>query len=213
VVPPVEDIELLRHLSQKILNPPVVVTNENNSVIRENEVTLNMNESFVPLDAKKLKARKLKRDDNDDMSLKTEVCKKSVLYDDDGESDEKKRKFNVKRKRVEDIIKPKRILVDFGICAPPPYKARKVLTSKASSKSSLSNSKVLTKHLAESIPKPPIPLPVAFMAISKAYSEIIEGDHFEDINKTVFTYVPDVFKCPDGYMSSQIYKEVIKVPG
>jgi hypothetical protein len=71
----------------------------------------------------------------------------------------------------------------------------------------------LDKHLAESIAKPPSSLPVAFVAITKAYDEIIEGDHFEDINKTVVTYVPDVFKCPDGYMSSQIYKEVIKVPG
>jgi hypothetical protein len=113
---------------------------------------------------------------------------------------------------VEENVKPKRILVEFGPCASPPYKARKVFTSKVSSKSALSNSKVLAKYLAESIPKPPNSLLVAFMAISKAYSEIIEGDHFEDVNKTVVTYVPDVFKCPDGYMSSQIYKEVVKVP-
>jgi hypothetical protein len=195
------------------LNPPIVVVNENKSVIEENEVNLNMNESIIPSDAKKLKARKLKRNDNDDILLETEICKKSVLCDDDEESDEKKRKLNIKRKRVEENNKPKRISVEFGPCASPPYKARKVFTSKASSKSTLSNSKVLAKHLAESIPKPPNSLPVGFMAISKAYSEIIDGDHFEDINKTVVTYVLDVFKCPDGYMSSQIYKEVVKVPG
>jgi hypothetical protein len=96
--------------------------------------------------------------------------------------------------------------VDFGPCASPPYKARKVLTSKASSKSSLSNSKVLAKHLAESIPKPPNTLQVAFMAISKAYNKIIEGDHFEDINKTVVTYVPDVFKCPALLKLSKKYR-------
>jgi hypothetical protein len=41
----------------------------------------------------------------------------------------------------------------------------------------------------------------------------VEGDQFSDINKTVVTYVLDIFKCPDGYMSSQIYKEVTKIPG
>jgi hypothetical protein len=69
------------------------------------------------------------------------------------------------------------------------------------------------KHLAKSIPKSPNSLPVGFLAILKAYSELVEGDQFTDINKTVVTYVLDVFKCPDGYMSSQIYKEVTKIPG
>jgi hypothetical protein len=67
--------------------------------------------------------------------------------------------------------------------------------------------------LAESIPKPPNSLLVVFVAISNAYSELIEGVQFSDINKTVVTYVLDVFKFPDGYMSSQIYKEVTKIPG
>jgi hypothetical protein len=62
------------------------------------------------------------------------------------------------------------------------------------------------------VAKIPNSLPVEFVSISKAYSELIEGDQFTDINKTVVTYVLDVFKCPDGYMSSQIYK-VIKIPG
>jgi hypothetical protein len=72
---------------------------------------------------------------------------------------------------------------------------------------------VIAKHLANLIPKSPNSLPVGFIAISKAYSELIEGDQFNDINKTVVTYVLDIFICPDGYMSSQIYKEVIKIPG
>jgi hypothetical protein len=72
---------------------------------------------------------------------------------------------------------------------------------------------VIAKHLAKSILKPPNSLLVGFIAISKAYSELIEGDQFTDINKTVITYVLDVFKCPDCYMSSQIYREVIKIPG
>jgi hypothetical protein len=58
----------------------------------------------------------------------------------------------------------------------------------------------------------PYYLSVAFVSISKAYSELVEGDKFSDVNNTVITYVLDVFKCPDGYMSSKIYKEVTKIP-
>jgi hypothetical protein len=47
-------------------------------------------------------------------------------------------------------------------------------------KSILSNSKVIAKHLAKSIPKPPNSLPVVSVAISKLYSELIEGDQFVD---------------------------------
>jgi hypothetical protein len=112
-----------------------------------------------------------------------------------------------------DCNKPKRESVDFGPCASPPYRSRKVFSSKTSLESGLPKSKVITKHLAKSIAKVSNSLPVAFVSISKAYSELIEGDQFTDINKTVVTYVLDVFKCPDGYMSSQIYKEVIKIPG
>jgi hypothetical protein len=166
VCPPEEDIELLRHFSQKLLDPPVIISNDKN-----NE---NMGKTVVPPDLKKLRARKVKRDDDD--VREAEVCKRSVIYDDDEESDEK-RKINLKRKRV------------------------------------LSNSKIIAKHLAKSITKPPNSLPVAFVAILNAYSELIEGDQFFDINKTVVTYVLDVFKCPDGYISSQIYKEVVKIPG
>jgi hypothetical protein len=197
-------MELLRHFSRKLLDPPVIISNDKN-----NE---NMWESVVPPDLKKLRDQKVKRDDNDDECQETEVCKRSVIFDDDEESDEK-RKINLKRKRVDENNKPKSASIDFGPCVTFPYKSRKVFSSKASKKSVLSNSKVIAKHLAKSIPKPPNSLPVGFIAILKAYSELIEGDQFNDINKTVVTYVRDLFKCRDGYMSSQIYKEVTKIPG
>jgi hypothetical protein len=202
VDPPEEDVELLRHFSRKLLDPPVV--------IKSNENSGNMGETVVPPDLKKLRARKVKRDDND-VVREAEVCKRSVICDDDEESDEK-RKVNLKRKRVDEGNKPKRESIEFGPCASPPYKSRKVFSSKTSTKSVLSNSKVIAKHLAKSIPKPPNSLHVGFLAILKAYGELIEGDQFTDINKTVVTYVQDVFKCPDGYMSTQIYKEVTKIP-
>jgi hypothetical protein len=142
--------------------------------------------------------------------LKTETCKRSVICDDDEESDEKKKKRNLKRKRINE---PRRESIDFGPCASPPYKSRKVSSSKTPLESGLSKSKVIAKHLAKSIAKVPNSLTVNFVSISKAYSELIEGDQFSDVNNTVVTCVPDVFKCPDGYMSSQIYKEVIKIPG
>jgi hypothetical protein len=170
-----------------------------------------MGETVVSPNLKKLRARKVKRDDNEDVR-EAEVRKRSVICDDDEESDEK-RKINLKRKRVDEGNKPKRESIEFGPCASPPYKSRKVFSSKSSTKSILSNSKVIAKHLAKSIPKPPKSLPVEFLAILKTYSELIEGDQFSDVNNTVVTYVPDVFKCPDGYMSSQIYKEVTKIPG
>jgi hypothetical protein len=137
VGPPEEDIEFLRHFSRKILNPSLVGANENKVVLKENEENLNKNDPIVPSDPERLKARKSKRNDNDDMLLETEICKRSVVYDDDEESDEKKKKLNIKRKRVDESVKPKRVLVDFGPCVCPPYKARKVLTSKAPSKSLL----------------------------------------------------------------------------
>jgi hypothetical protein len=49
-----------------------------------------MNESIVPSDSKKLKARKVKRDDNENEFLEAEICKRSVICDDDEENDEKK---------------------------------------------------------------------------------------------------------------------------
>jgi hypothetical protein len=116
---------------------------------------------------------------------------------------------------VNENVKLKRESIDFGPCASPPYKSKKVFSSKASTKSIFSNSKVIAKHLAKSIPKPPNSLPVGLVAISNIYSELIEGDYFADneANKTIVTYILGVFKCPDGYMSSQIYREVIKMPG
>jgi hypothetical protein len=148
-----------------------------------------------------LKAWKVKRDDNGNEFLETELCKRSVICDDDEESDEKKKKRNLKRKRINE---PKRESIDFGPCASPPYKSGKVSSSKTPLENGLAKLKVISKHLAKSVAKVPNSLPVAFVSISKAYSELIEGDQFTDINKTVVTCVPDVFKCRDGYMSSQI---------
>jgi hypothetical protein len=69
--------------------------------------------------------------------------------------------------------------------------------------------------LAKPIPKPPNSLPLCIAAISNALTLLIEGDYFADneANKTIVRYVLDVFKCQNGYISSQIYKEVIKMPG
>jgi hypothetical protein len=63
VGPPDEDIELLRHLSHKFLNPPVNVMNENKPNEKENENKMNMEEMVVPSNVNKLKSRKVKRDD------------------------------------------------------------------------------------------------------------------------------------------------------
>jgi hypothetical protein len=226
VGPPEEDIELIRHLSHKLLNPPLVIGDDFKIVpsvplASESQVApisdLNkddvaMEETIVPSATSKLKSRKIKRDD--DKIQEAEVCKRSVICDDDEDSDEKRR-TNLKRKRVDEISKPKRESIEFGPCATFPYKSWKVVSSKASTKSVLSNSKVIAKHLAKSIPKPPNSLPLGLIAISEIYSELIEGNQFigNEVNKTVVTYVLNVFKCPDCYMSTQIYKEVIKIPG
>jgi hypothetical protein len=114
VGPPEEDIELFRHFSRKLLDPPVVI-NDN----RNNE---NMEETVVPPDLKKLRAQKVKRDDVDDECQETEVCKRYVICDDDEESDVKRR-INLKRKRVDENNKPKRVSIEFGPCASPPYKS------------------------------------------------------------------------------------------
>jgi hypothetical protein len=194
VGPPEEDIDLLRHLSYSLITPPVNVVKENKGNVSELNNNMNMNESIVPSDSKKLKAQKVKRDDNENEFLETEICKKSVICDDDEGSDEKKKKRNLKRKRIVDYNKPKRESIDFRPCVSSPYRSRKVFSSKTSLESGLSKSKVIAKHLVKSIAKVPNSLPVAFVSISKAYSELIEGDQFTDINKTVVTYVPDVFK-------------------
>jgi hypothetical protein len=72
----------------------------------------------------------------------------------------------------------------------------------------------LAKNLAKSNPKPPYSLPLGVVVVSNGLSELIEGDYFTDdeVNKTIVRYIPDIMKCPDGYMSSQIYKEIIKLP-
>jgi hypothetical protein len=74
----------------------------------------------------------------------------------------------LKRKRVDENNKPKRVSIEFVPCASPPYKSWKVFPSKTSTKSVLSNSKVIAKHLAKSIAKPTNSLPVAFIAILNA---------------------------------------------
>jgi hypothetical protein len=212
VGPPKKDIDLLCRFSQKVLNPPLVIGDDfkivpNSSLASETQVSsennlpknkIVMDEMSASPSKKSLKSRKVKRDDE---ALEAEIFKRSVICDGDEDSDEKRR-TNLKRESIE-----------FGPCSSFPYKSRKVFSSKTSTKSVLSNSKVIAKHLAKSIPKPPNSLPVGFIAISKVFSELIEGDQFNDVNKTVVTYVLDVFKCLDGYMSSQIYKEVIKIPG
>jgi hypothetical protein len=79
VGPPEEDIELIRHLSQKWLNPPLVIGDDlkvvpNTSLISEtqmtpenklNEVDIAMKETIVPPAIRKLKSRKVKRDDDE----------------------------------------------------------------------------------------------------------------------------------------------------
>jgi hypothetical protein len=115
-------VELLRHFSRRLLDPPLVINNNKNSG--------NMGETVVPPDLKKLRARKVKRDDNED-AREAEVCKRSVICDNDKESDEK-RKINLKRKRVDENNKPKRVSVEFGPCVSPPYKSRKVFSSECS---------------------------------------------------------------------------------
>jgi hypothetical protein len=97
VGPPDEDIELLLHLSHKFLNPPVSVVNESKVNGKKNENDLSMEETIVPSNVNKLRARKVKRDDDDNEFLDMEVCKRSVICDDDEESDEKKKKRNLKR--------------------------------------------------------------------------------------------------------------------
>jgi hypothetical protein len=226
VGPPEEDIDLIHHLSQKWLNPPLVIGDDfkvvpNTSLVSETQVIpenklirdeVVMDEISASPSVKKHKSRKVKRDDIE--IQEAEVFKRSVICGDDEDSNNERRD-NLKRKRVIENSKPKRVSIDFGPCASPPFKSRKVFSFKASTKSILSNSKVIAKHLAKSIPKPPNSLPVGLAAFSNIFNELIEGDHFIDneANKTVVTYVPDVFKCPNSYMSSQIYKEVTKILG
>ncbi|MDR1945049.1 MAG: hypothetical protein LBQ59_03010 [Candidatus Peribacteria bacterium] len=114
-------------------------------------------------------------------------------------------------------MKRKRECINFGPYVEPSFKSRKVYSSKASTKptkSILAKSKILANNLAKTVPKLLYSLPFGFAVVSNGQSELIEGDYSADeANKTIVTYVPDVFKCPDDYMSSQIYKEVIKMPG
>jgi hypothetical protein len=96
VGPPDENVESLRHLSHKLLVPPV-------NVVREDETNninnLNMEVSIIPPDLRSSKARKVKRDDNENEFLESETYKRSVICDDDEESDEKKEEKKCEEKK------------------------------------------------------------------------------------------------------------------
>jgi hypothetical protein len=213
VGPSEEDVDILRRLSQKFLNPPLVI--DDNFKVVTSKVPLDtplMNAKVETMDdvpdSPSIKRNKSKRVEKVTDQEEIESFKRSVLCDDDEDSNEERRS-NLKRKRE---------CIDFGPCANPPFKSRKTYSSKASTKPTkniLATSKILDKNLAKSVPKPPYSLPLGVEVVSNGLSELIEGDYFTDneVNKTIVTYIPDVFKCPDGYMSSQTYKEVIKMPG
>jgi hypothetical protein len=96
VGPPDEDVKLLHHLSHHLLVPLVNFVKEVKVNDGEMISNVNMEETIIPSDSKKLKSRNVKRDDENEF-LETEICKRSVICDDDEESDEKKKKRNLKR--------------------------------------------------------------------------------------------------------------------
>jgi hypothetical protein len=118
VGPPKEDIDLIRRLSKRLENPPMslsmdinnkefIVNNHSDTplkdtnrveFIKEEDAT---NESPDTPSSKRIKSRKVKRDDNDQ---EIETCKKSVLCDDDEESD-KEKKVNLKERESLRIMK------------------------------------------------------------------------------------------------------------
>jgi hypothetical protein len=105
VGPPEENIKLLRHFSQKILNPPLIIGNDLKiQVSSENNLPKNkivMDEIPASPSKKSLKPRKIERDDDEIQEAK--VCKSSVICDDDENSDEKK-KNNLKRKELMKVL-------------------------------------------------------------------------------------------------------------
>jgi hypothetical protein len=145
VGPPEEDIELIRHLSQKWLNPPLVIGDDfkvvpKTSLVSETQVISEILETQVIPEnklvrdevvmdeipafpsVKKHKSRKMKRDNIEVQEAK--VFKRSVTCDDDEDSGEM-RKSNLKRKRVIENNKPKRESIDFGPVLPSLSKAEK----------------------------------------------------------------------------------------
>jgi hypothetical protein len=185
------------------------------NVIIVNKKENAMDESPSIPSNKNMKSLKVKGDD--DVSEEEIVCKIFIRCDDEEDSNEEK-KVSLKRKRVDGNYVVKREYINFGPTANPSLKSRKTYSSKVPVKpvkGILSKSKLLAKNLVNSITKSPNSLPLGIAEISNAYTELIEGDYFADneANKTIVTYVLDVIKCLDGYMSSQIYKEVIKIPG
>jgi hypothetical protein len=72
VGPPEEDVELFRHLSYSLITPPVNLVKENKGNVSELDNNIDMNESIIPFDSKKLKSRKVKRDDSENEFLETE---------------------------------------------------------------------------------------------------------------------------------------------
>jgi hypothetical protein len=207
---PEEDVDILRRLSQKFLNPLLVI-DDNNKIISSNvpsEITLKDENKVdfirkveimddVP-DSPAVKRSKSRRIEKVTNQEKIKSFKRSILCDDEDSNEEKRN--NLKRKRE---------CIDFVPCANPPFKSRKIYSSKVSKKpvkSILAKSKVLAQKLPKCLPKPPFSLPLGIAVVSNGLSELIEGDCFADseANKTIVTHVLDVFKCPDCYMFSQV---------
>jgi hypothetical protein len=127
VGPPEEDVDIIHRLSQKFLNHPLVI-DDNNQIVSPNVpsvITLkDANKSYpikkveirddVP-DSPSVKRSKSRRVEKVVNQGEVEFFKKSVLCDDDEDCDEEKR-GNLKRKRE---------CVGFGPCANPPFKSRK----------------------------------------------------------------------------------------
>jgi hypothetical protein len=125
--PPEEDVDILRRLSRKFFNPPLVI-DDNNKIISSNissDIGLKdenkvdfirkfeiMNE--VP-DSLSIKRGKSKRVEKVTDQEEIESFKRCVLCDDDEDSNEEK-KINLKRKRVVENYGIKRECIDFGPC-------------------------------------------------------------------------------------------------
>jgi hypothetical protein len=214
---PEEDIDFIRRLSKKLENPPVslsmdidnkefMLNNSSGSPSKVvNRIIVNKKEDTmdeVPSTPSNRKSKPLKVKKDDDVNEEEIIYKRSVLYDDDEDNSEEK-KVNLKRTGVDGNYIMKREFIEFVPTANPSFKSRKTFASKVlvePVKSILSKSKILAKNLAKSVPKPPNSLPLCIAVISNGLNELIEGDYFADdeANKTIVTYVLDVFKYPDG---------------
>jgi hypothetical protein len=178
VGPPEEDEDILRRLSQKLLNPPLVIDDNFKAVTSKVPLDTPLRNAKVETmddvpDSPSIKRSKSKRVEKVADQKEIGSVKSSVPCDDDEDSNEEK-KSNLKRKRD---------CIDFSPCAQSPFKSRKTYSSRASTKltkSILAKSKILAKNLAKSVPKPPYSLPFGVAVISNGLSELIEGDYFTD---------------------------------